>query len=198
MLFVVAVLLLFIVLGVSVLRAAAQDPQPVVHAVLFYSPSCSHCQYVIDEVLPIVNQILDGQQPTHARLAVSVSDVQSDSLSLDMEGTLRAYADIVARRERLIEDECHAVARLQPALVFADIPALAFDIAARLGVPSIGMTNFSWDWIYRHLAGRQPSLAASAVRAAGASSRSRVAATRARKSSISVAVRCGWAARIWS
>jgi len=35
----------------------------------------------IDEVLPIVNQIIDGQQPTHARLAVSVSDVQSDALA---------------------------------------------------------------------------------------------------------------------
>jgi putative serine protease PepD len=35
----------------------------------------------IDEVLPIVNQILDGDEPTHARIAVSVSDVQSSSLS---------------------------------------------------------------------------------------------------------------------
>jgi len=35
----------------------------------------------IDEVLPIVNQIIDGQKPTHARLAVSVSDVQGDTLS---------------------------------------------------------------------------------------------------------------------
>jgi putative serine protease PepD len=35
----------------------------------------------IDEVLPIVNQIIDGQQPTHARLAVSVSDVQGDTLA---------------------------------------------------------------------------------------------------------------------
>ena len=29
----------------------------------------------IDEVLPIVNQITDGETPTHARLGVSVSDV---------------------------------------------------------------------------------------------------------------------------
>jgi putative serine protease PepD len=35
----------------------------------------------IDEALPIINQIIDGQDPTHARLAVSVSDVQGDSLS---------------------------------------------------------------------------------------------------------------------
>ena len=34
----------------------------------------------IDEVLPIVNQIIDGEKPTHARLAVSVSDVQGNTL----------------------------------------------------------------------------------------------------------------------
>ena len=35
----------------------------------------------IDEVLPIVNQITDGEKPTHARLGVSVSDVQDNSLT---------------------------------------------------------------------------------------------------------------------
>ncbi len=35
----------------------------------------------IDEVLPIVNQITDGEKPTHARLGVSASDVQGDSLN---------------------------------------------------------------------------------------------------------------------
>ncbi len=35
----------------------------------------------IDEVLPIVNQITDDQKPTHARLGVSVSDVNGGALS---------------------------------------------------------------------------------------------------------------------
>ncbi len=35
----------------------------------------------IDEVLPIVNQITDGDKPTHARLGVSVSDVSGNTLS---------------------------------------------------------------------------------------------------------------------
>lgn len=39
----------------------------------------------IDEVLPIVNQIIDGERPTHARLAVSVSDVQGSSLTQGAE-----------------------------------------------------------------------------------------------------------------
>ena len=35
----------------------------------------------IDEVLPIVNQITEGDKPTHARLGVSVSDVTGDTLT---------------------------------------------------------------------------------------------------------------------
>jgi putative serine protease PepD len=35
----------------------------------------------IDEVLPIVNQIINGEDPTHARLAVTVSNVQGDTLA---------------------------------------------------------------------------------------------------------------------
>ena len=35
----------------------------------------------IDEVQPIVNQILAGEEPTHARLAITVSDVEADSLA---------------------------------------------------------------------------------------------------------------------
>ncbi len=35
----------------------------------------------IDEVLPIVNQISDGEKPTHARLGVTVSDVEGGSLN---------------------------------------------------------------------------------------------------------------------
>ena len=35
-------------------------------------------------------------------------------------------------------------------------------------MPSLALGNFSWDWIYRHLSGRQPALAGSAARAAAA------------------------------
>jgi L-arabinokinase len=80
------------------------------------------------------------------RLDVGV--VQSDSLTVDMEASLREYAEIVTRKANLIEKELQALASVRPSLVFADIPGLAFDVAARLGVPCVGMTNFSWDWIY--------------------------------------------------
>ncbi|MET0999983.1 MAG: PDZ domain-containing protein, partial [Marmoricola sp.] len=39
----------------------------------------------IDEVLPIVNQITEGDKPTHARLGVTVSDVTGDTLNQGAE-----------------------------------------------------------------------------------------------------------------
>jgi hypothetical protein len=91
------------------------------------------------------------------RLDVGV--VQSDSLSVDAEASLRAYGEIAARREELVATEVAALRRHAPALVLADIPALAFDVAARLGISSVGLTNFSWDWIYADYVRDFPSYA---------------------------------------
>ncbi|MCB2178783.1 vitamin K epoxide reductase family protein [bacterium] len=43
--------LLLILLSFSIMGASAQET-PIVHALLFYSPYCAHCEYVITEVLP--------------------------------------------------------------------------------------------------------------------------------------------------
>jgi len=85
---------------------------------------------------------------THSFSQLDVGAVQADSLTVDVEATLHAYAEIARRKVELIRRETAATVALRPALVFADIPALAFDIAEQLGVASVGMTNFSWDWIY--------------------------------------------------
>ncbi len=52
---------LFLILGVSGLllpqHLPGQTPEPVVHAVLFYSPTCAHCHQVITEhLIPLQNQ----------------------------------------------------------------------------------------------------------------------------------------------
>ena len=90
----------------------------------------------------------------HAELDVGA--VQCDSLSLDTEATLAAASALLERSPRLVAGEVAAVAPLRPAAILADIPALAFDVAAALDVPGIGMANFSWDWIYADYAGEQP------------------------------------------
>jgi L-arabinokinase len=85
---------------------------------------------------------------TYAPSRLDVGAVQRDSLSLDPEATLRAYAAIAARGPEIVSTELRALAPEPPALVLADIPALAIEVARRLGVPAVAMTNFSWDWIY--------------------------------------------------
>lgn len=62
-------------LGVQVCGAQAQ--QPVVYAVLFFSPSCGHCHYVITEVLPPL-QAEYGEQLQ--LLYVDVSQPQGSTL----------------------------------------------------------------------------------------------------------------------
>lgn len=47
--------------GPPALEARAQLTEPIVHAVLFYSPSCGHCEYVITEVLPPLMQKYGSQ-----------------------------------------------------------------------------------------------------------------------------------------
>jgi len=53
-------------------------------------------------------------------------------------------------------------------LVLGDIPPLAFVAAAEASVPSVALGNFSWDWIYQHLAAREPALGEAASAARGA------------------------------
>ena len=85
---------------------------------------------------------------TYAPVCLDIGAVQRDSLSVDPHATVQAYAALAAHTPQLIAAEVRALEPFRPALVFADIPALAFDVARLLAVPGVAMTNFSWDWIY--------------------------------------------------
>lgn len=98
-------------------------------------------------------------------VATDVGLVQRDALEIDeaeSAARCRAFEDSWSAR---VEAEEGFLRAAGARLVVSDIPALPFEAAARAGVPAVGLGNFSWDWIYRHLAGRQPALAASAARA---------------------------------
>jgi len=50
-----------IILSFSPIVDTAQAQEPVVHAVLFYSPSCGHCAQVIEQVLPELDRQYGSQ-----------------------------------------------------------------------------------------------------------------------------------------
>jgi L-arabinokinase len=74
--------------------------------------------------------------------------VQIDSLRLDEEETARRAAAFYGSFDARVAEEAAVLQRLGAALVIGDIPPLAFAAAARAGVPSVAVANFTWDWIY--------------------------------------------------
>lgn len=100
--------------------------------------------------------------------ACDVGLAQEDALRIDEQETAARCRAFDAGWDARVEREVAFLRRSGARAVLADVPALPFAAAARAGIPAVGLANFSWDWIYRHLAARQPSLAVSADRAAAA------------------------------
>jgi hypothetical protein len=105
----------------------------------------------------------------HVRLDVGVA--QRDALTLDERATADAWLALHEHKEARLVEEVRWLRESGARAVLADIPALAFEAAAEAGVPSVGHGNFSWDWIYAHLARREPRLGAAAADAARAYAR---------------------------
>jgi hypothetical protein len=74
--------------------------------------------------------------------------VQIDSLRLDEAETVRRAAAFHHDLEARAAGEAQVLKRVGSSLVVGDIPPLAFAAAHAAGVPSIAVSNFTWDWIY--------------------------------------------------
>ncbi len=74
--------------------------------------------------------------------------VQIDALTLDEADSIRRaaafHSDLVTRAA----SETRILRELGAGLIVGDIPPLAFAVSAAAGIPSIGIGNFTWDWIY--------------------------------------------------
>ncbi len=73
---------------------------------------------------------------------------QTDSLHLDAALTIRDAARFQAGLDHLARDEAAFLRARGATLVVGDVPPLAFLAADLAGLPSIGLANFTWDWIY--------------------------------------------------
>ena len=75
--------------------------------------------------------------------------IQTDSLHLDAAATIAAARDFYATLDARAEAEARWLRARDAALVISDAPPLACAAAARAGIPSIVVANFTWDWIYQ-------------------------------------------------
>lgn len=95
-------------------------------------------------------------------LECDVGLVQKDALAMDEPATVDRWRAFVAGDGQRIADEARWLRREGARVVLGDIPPLAFAAAAEAGVPSVGLSNFSWDWIYRYMSSRFAGLAEAA------------------------------------
>ncbi len=93
---------------------------------------------------------------------------QRSALVIDEDQTLARLTTLAAARPSLIKDEVASLREVGARAVLADVPPVAFEISAAAGVAGVGLANFSWDWIYAHLARGCPSFASFAKSAADA------------------------------
>ena len=84
----------------------------------------------------------------YSRQAIDVGIVQRDSLEMDLDATLQTCRLMHKNAPRLVDNEIAFVRDHDVRLIIGDIPPLCFEIAACAGVPSVAITNFTWDGIY--------------------------------------------------
>jgi hypothetical protein len=91
--------------------------------------------------------------------ALDVGVVQHDSIRLDQAATLQAYGRLLEVLPGIVREEAEHLRHDAVELVVADIPPAAFPIARAAGVPGVGISNFTWDWIYTPYVRAQPAFA---------------------------------------
>jgi hypothetical protein len=89
--------------------------------------------------------ILDADRVSNCE--VDAGAAERSTLEIDPAGTLDRIEAILARRDAIVAAEAATLGDLRPALIVADIPFLAGDVAEAVGVPCVAMSNFTWDWI---------------------------------------------------
>jgi len=91
---------------------------------------------------------LDGPGVEVQRRAIDFGLVQRTPLHIDHEATGAKLARLLADRECVVASEARFLSGFDG--VYADAPFLAFEAAARAGLPSAGLGNFTWDWVYAY------------------------------------------------
>jgi hypothetical protein len=96
------------------------------------------------------------------RERTDVGLVQRGALVIDTRATREAGEAFERDLPVRVAREAAWLREIGASVVVADVPPLALLAAVRAEVPAIAITNFSWDWIYRHLARHEPGLTAAA------------------------------------
>ncbi len=92
----------------------------------------------------------------YRRKQVDIGLVQLDSLRFDLATTRSRLEAMRDTHDELIKEEVAFLASVGATAVVSDIAFLPFHAAKALGIPGIGIGNFTWDWVYSYYARSDP------------------------------------------
>ncbi len=95
----------------------------------------------------------------YSRQSLDVGIVQRDSLRMELAQTLAACRQLRDRLPEIIERDLSFIKANNIRLIVGDTPPLCFEIAARAEIPSVSITNFTWDVIYQAYLAEYPAFA---------------------------------------
>jgi len=97
---------------------------------------------------------------TYHKLTTDLGLVQKSAFEVDLDETLRRLNGFLPFSPARIADAAAALRALHCSLVICEIAPLGIPAAAKAGVASVLIENFTWDWIYRQYVDRAGGLAA--------------------------------------
>ena len=98
---------------------------------------------------PVINSLMPDE-------ALDIGILQIDSLRPELDATLARVQDLLVQAPAVISREKRFLLEYEAQAVVADVPFLAPAAARAAGLPSVLVSNFTWDSIYRPYAFENP------------------------------------------
>jgi hypothetical protein len=100
---------------------------------------------------------LDPACFTHHDVNVDVGLVQKNPFQHDLPATLERLKDFLPLSKSTIDPLVTTLSHSSCRAIFCDISALGIAVANAIGIPSILLENFTWDWMYEEYLDEMPA-----------------------------------------
>ncbi|MHC1745438.1 MAG: hypothetical protein AB9873_20765 [Syntrophobacteraceae bacterium] len=126
----------------------------IIRHLLAFAPSLK--VVIVSDIPAFLIEENVGRMLPYRRKQVDIGLVQLDSLRFDLDATRSRLEALRRDHDVVVAEEMAFLASAGASGVVSDIAFLPFHAALDLGIPGIGVGNFTWDWIYSRYARSDP------------------------------------------
>ena len=107
-----------------------------------------HIQAIVSTGISRERIAVDLPEPfLYRQIRYEPGTAQKNCFEVDVHRTREAYRTFFRMRKQKLREEEDFIKEFKCQAVVSDIPALPVRAAANVGVPAVGFSNFTWDWI---------------------------------------------------